>query len=124
MGAWCYGGAVSYFSPALHWVGVCGASCGGLLMRLFLQRLQFSALCPTAGYPSRVMHLFWLHLHFLLLRWGCVCGVCGVCSTAHVFSLETCSSYGACGFAQLPLPLVPLQVFCFFSAAALVASVW
>ena len=102
----------SFSPPALLWVGVCGASCGGFLLCLFLRRLRFSASFPTAGYPSGVTHPLWLHLPVLLLRWGCVCGVCGVFSAAHIFSLVPCSSYGACGFVQLPLPQVTLWGFC------------
>ena len=52
----------------------------------------------------------------LLLRWSYVCGVCGVFSAALVYSLVPCSSYGACGFAHLPLPSVTLRGFCIFSA--------
>ena len=39
-------------------------------------------------------------------------------SAALVFSLVPCSSSGACGFAQLPLPQVTLRGFCLFLAAS------
>ena len=45
-------------------------------------------------------------------------GFCGVFSAALVFSLVPCSSYGACGFAQLPLPQVALRGFCIFLATS------
>ena len=45
---------------------------------------------------------------------GLVCGVCGVFSAALVFRLEPCSSYGACGFAQLPSRRLPFEVSAFF----------
>ena len=106
----------SFSPPALRGVGVCCASCWGLLLCLFLRRLRFSAACPAAGFPSGVTQPFWLHMPVLLLRWSYVCGVCGVFSAALVFSLVPCSSYGACGFAQLPLPSVTLRGFCIFSA--------
>ena len=46
-----------------------------------------------------------------LCLWGLRCLYCGAC-----FCHVTCSSYGACGFAQLPLPPVTLRGFCIFSA--------
>ena len=50
----------------------------------------------------------------LLLRWSSVCGVCGVFSAALVFSLVPCSSFGTCGFAQLPYRRWPFGVSAFF----------
>ena len=47
---------------------------------------------------------------------GAMSGVCGGFSAALVFSLLPCSSYGACSFAQLPLPPVTLRGSCVFSA--------
>ena len=75
----------SFSPPALHWVGVCGASCGGFLLCLFLLRLRFSALYRTTGYPSGVPHPFWLHLPVLFLRWSY--GWCLQCLVQRVFSV-------------------------------------
>ena len=53
---------VFFSPPARRWVGYCCASCWGLPLCLFLQRLRFSVAYPAAGYPYGVTHPFWLQL--------------------------------------------------------------
>ena len=45
------------------------------LLCLFLGRLRFSAACPAAGYPWRVLQPIWLQLAGLLLQWTFVVGL-------------------------------------------------
>ena len=45
-----------------------------LLLCLFLQYLQFSAVFPAAGAPYGVPQPFWLQLPVLLLRWSFIVG--------------------------------------------------
>ena len=41
----------------------------GLSSVLFLRRVRFYAAPPTAGYSKGFLHLFWLRLPVLFLRW-------------------------------------------------------
>ena len=79
----------SFSPPALRWVGVCGAACGGFLLCLFLRRLRFSTSFPTAGYPS-----------------GSICLSCSCGGAVSVL-------FGRLRFCAAPLPQITLRGFCF-----------
>ena len=78
------------------------SSCG--FQRRVLPQVTLSGFC----------YLFWLLLPVLLLRRSSVCWVCGVLGKALGFHLVPCSSSGACGLVQLPLPQITLRGFCLF----------
>ena len=100
---WC---CVFLSPPALRWVGICGASCGG-----------FSSV-PLPAAPAVFRFVPYCRFPFggsasFLPPSACPVPEVGIC----LWCFEPCSSYGTCGFTQLNLPQVPLWgfllLFCF-----------